>query len=91
MTKSLGVISTVLAAVLAWAAPAMSQAAPTATAPPSAPPPPPATKVEAFQPAAGTIFTIGYNDLGTIGYSIVVDARERPTRAGPRLVVSPLR
>jgi len=40
--------------------------------------------VEAFQPAAGTIFTIGYNDLGTIGYSIVVDARELTDARGTK-------
>src|SRR3954469_23109358 len=36
----------------------------------------PATKVEAFRPAAGTLFTIGFNELGSIGYNVTVDARE---------------
>ncbi len=66
------VIATVCSLTLANAqAPTAPAAAP---APP--PPPPPATKVEAFRPAAGSVITFGYNELGTIGYQISVDARE---------------
>lgn len=44
--------------------------------------PVPATKVEAFRPAAGTVMTLGYNDLGEVS-GISVDARElRDTRGG---------
>jgi hypothetical protein len=38
-------------------------------------PPPPATKVEAFKPAAGTLVTFGYNELGSVS-GVSVDARE---------------
>jgi hypothetical protein len=54
-----------------------------APAPPAAvtsAPPPPATKIEAFKPAAGTVVTLGYNELGST-YGVSVDAREmRDTR-----------
>ena len=64
------VISTVCSLTLANAqAPTVPAAAPV-------PPPPPATKVEAFRPAAGSVITFGYNELGTIGYQVSVDARE---------------
>src|SRR3954469_11435712 len=53
---------------------AQAPAAPVAATP--ATPPAPATKVESFRPAAGTLVTIGYNELGTIGYNVSVDARE---------------
>jgi hypothetical protein len=54
-----------------------AQAVPAATPPVS---PPPATKVEAFRPAAGSVVTFGYNELGEIS-GISVDARElRDTR-----------
>ena len=43
--------------------------------PAAATPPPPATKLEAFRPAAGTVLTIGYDPLGSVG-SISVNARE---------------
>jgi hypothetical protein len=36
---------------------------------------PPATKLEAFKPAAGSIVTLGYNDLGQTS-GVAVDARE---------------
>lgn len=38
-------------------------------------PPPPATRLEAFKPAAGTVMTLGYNDLGRVS-GVSVDARE---------------
>ncbi len=42
--------------------------------------PPPATKLEAFKPAAGTVVTVGYTELGTVSGSpsgtVSVDARE---------------
>ena len=37
--------------------------------------PVPATKLEAFRPAAGTVVTFGYNDLGTVN-GVAVDVRE---------------
>jgi hypothetical protein len=37
--------------------------------------PPPATKMEAFKPAAGSLVTFGYNELGKIS-RIAVDVRE---------------
>jgi hypothetical protein len=38
-------------------------------------PPPPATKMEAFEPSAGSVMTLGYDDVGSI-QGIAVDARE---------------
>jgi hypothetical protein len=38
-------------------------------------PPPPATRIEAFKPAAGTVVTFGYNELGSVS-GVSVDARE---------------
>lgn len=53
------------------------------TAPPRQPPlgaaqpaPPPATKLEGFKPAAGSVTTLGYDELGTASYGVSVDARE---------------
>lgn len=37
--------------------------------------PPPATRLEAFKPAAGTLVTFGYNELGRVG-NVSVDVRE---------------
>lgn len=37
--------------------------------------PPPATKLEGFKPAAGSVLTIGYDELGNVG-GISVDVRE---------------
>ncbi|SRR6266571_2104304 len=58
-------------------------AAASAQAPPQAAvtsPLTPATKIEAFKPAAGTLVTWGYNELGSVS-GISVDAREiRDTR-----------
>jgi hypothetical protein len=48
---------------------------PPPAAPPAAPPLPPATRLEAFKPAAGTLVTFGYNELGSVG-DVSVDARE---------------
>jgi len=53
-----------------------------ASAPVTQQPLPPATKLEAFKPAAGTVVTIGYDELGRVG-TISVDAREhRDARGG---------
>jgi hypothetical protein len=65
-----------LVLTLSFATFAQAQAGPPAASPASVQQPPPATKVEAFRPSAGTIVTLGYNDLGTIGFQVVVDARE---------------
>jgi hypothetical protein len=54
--------------------PAFSQA-PAAARANQAPPLAPATKLEAFEPAAGSVLTLGYSELGTIG-SVSVDVRE---------------
>ena len=62
-----------LAAVLFCAA--ASAQAPTQPAAVTSVPPPPATKIEAFKPAAGTVVTFGYNELGSVS-GISVDARE---------------
>lgn len=49
---------------------------------PSAPPLPPATKLEAFSPTAGSVMTVGDNDLGTAG-SVSVHAKEfRDSKSG---------
>jgi hypothetical protein len=45
------------------------------TAAQALPAPPPATKLEGFKPAAGSVLTIGYNDLGNVS-GISVDVRE---------------
>jgi hypothetical protein len=45
-------------------------------------PPPPATKLEAFQPAAGSILTFGYHDLGSAGCCVTVDARRMADSKG---------
>ena len=39
------------------------------------PPPPPATKIEGFKPAAGSVLTLGYDELGSVA-GISVDVRE---------------
>ena len=39
------------------------------------PAPPPATKIEGFKPAAGSVFTLGYDDLGSVS-GVSVDVRE---------------
>jgi hypothetical protein len=41
----------------------------------AATPPPPATKLEAFKPAAGSVVTLGYSELGRVS-GISVDVRE---------------
>jgi hypothetical protein len=38
-------------------------------------PTPPATKIEAFSPAAGSVLTLGYDDLGSVG-GVSVDVRD---------------
>jgi len=49
--------------------------APAAGAAAGTPAPPPATKLEAFKPAAGSVTTMGYSDLGREN-NIEVDVRE---------------
>ena len=46
--------------------------------------PPPATKLEAFKPAAGSLVTLAYDELGIVGL-VSVDVRE--LRAAGRIVV----
>lgn len=58
---------TILPMVARSQTPAQSAPAPIA--------PPPATRLEAFKPAAGTLVTLGYNQLGRVG-DISVDVRE---------------
>lgn len=80
VTRSFGLHSAlILAATCLFAS--SSQAQRGSAGPPAAPPTttsaalPPATKMEAFVPAAGTVYTFGYNELGVVG-AISVDARE---------------
>jgi hypothetical protein len=61
-----------LAASVSWTA-AQAQISPPASA--QTPPPPPATKIEAFKPAAGSVVTMAYNELGEVS-GISVDVRE---------------
>ena len=44
----------------------------------------PLTKLEAFKPAAGTVFTLGYNEMGSVEYigRVSVDARELRDQKG---------
>jgi hypothetical protein len=49
-----------------------------------APPPPPATKIEGFKPAAGSVLTIGYDELGSVG-GISVDVREMRDAKGAQV------
>lgn len=46
--------------------------------------PTPATKMESFKPAAGSVMTLGYDELGRIG-QISVDVREMHNSAGDRV------
>lgn len=66
--------------VSGWAG---AQGAPGGRAAPVPPPPPspPATKIEAFKPAAGTVVTFGYNELGAVS-GIEVDVRELRAASG---------
>ena len=65
----------VLVPLVAFFALRASAQAPPAAGAASAPSPPPATKLEAFKPAAGTLVTMAYNELGSI-LGVSVDARE---------------
>jgi hypothetical protein len=57
-------------------APAGAQTPPQGTATSAAAPaPPPATKLEAFHPAAGSVVTLGYTELGRVA-GAAVDVRE---------------
>ena len=76
MTKPSFVVSGAVIATVCSLTLGNAQAPPVAAAAAPAPPPPPATKVEGFRPAAGSVVTFGYNELGRIGYNISVDARE---------------
>lgn len=74
ITASLVVIFASL--VVAQGVPAPGQQAPPTVA--SQPALPPATKLEGFQPEAGSVMTVGYDELGRIGYPIngvTVDVR----------------
>ena len=64
-------VSSVCVAEASRAQGTTSSAAPVA----SSAPPPPATKLEAFKPAAGSLVTFGYNELGKIA-GVSIDARE---------------
>jgi hypothetical protein len=48
------------------------------------PPPPPATLMEAFQYPVGTLFTVGYDDLGEVA-GISVEVREMRDAGGGRV------
>jgi len=53
----------------------MAQSPGASIAPNTSPPPPPATKLEAFKPSAGSVVTLGYDDLGSVR-AVEVDVRE---------------
>src|SRR4051812_28146106 len=61
-----------LAASVSWTA---VQAQIPSAAAAQTPPPPPATKIEAFKPAAGSVVTMAYDELGGVS-GISVDVRE---------------
>jgi len=63
-------------AILFSAACAKSQNAPAAQQAQGSVAQAPATKMEAFRPSAGSVFTLGYDALGKIGLKISVDVRE---------------
>jgi hypothetical protein len=69
-----------MAAYLSWS-PVEAQAAPPAAAPVAPPTLPPATKLEAFKPAAGSVLTIGYSELGNVS-GVSVDIREMRDASG---------
>jgi hypothetical protein len=69
LSRAVGVVGTVLSSV------ASAQNPPPPGAQTPAAPLPPATKLEAFKPAAGTVVTVAYNELGGI-LGVSVDARE---------------
>jgi hypothetical protein len=52
-----------------------------ATGPQTAPAAPPATKLEGFKPAAGSVVTFGYDELGRIGL-VSADVRELRSTTG---------
>jgi hypothetical protein len=59
-------------ALASWNAAEAQGVSPTAG---QAPPPPPATKIEAFKPAAGSVVTLAYDELGVVR-GVSVDVRE---------------
>lgn len=54
------------------------------TSQPPSQPPPPATKIEGFKPAAGSVVTLGYDELGGVR-GISVDARELRDQRGTQV------
>ncbi|MEQ1760400.1 MAG: hypothetical protein ABL986_18970 [Vicinamibacterales bacterium] len=64
--------------VVIFAMPLMAQVGAPGTPPGVAQPaPPPATKLEGFEPAAGSVVTLGYDEIGSLGYGLVsVSVRE---------------
>lgn len=67
------IIATSFVALLATSAMAQGGAAPPAAAPQQ--PLPPATKLEGFKPAAGSVLTVGYDELGGVG-NLTADVRD---------------
>jgi hypothetical protein len=74
--------------ILWWAVPAPPLSAQGAAPPPQpmvlTAPLPPATTMEAFQYPVGTLFTVGYDDLGEVG-GISVEVREMRDARGGRV------
>ena len=58
-----------------------AQGGPAAGQSAAVPPSPPATKIEAFKPAAGSVLTLGYDELGSVG-GVSVDVREMRATKG---------
>lgn len=73
-TSTRVIIGAAIATFVASAVGAQGRGTTTGQSAPTAPPPP-ATKLEAFKPAAGSVLTLGYDDLGVVG-GISVDVRE---------------
>src|SRR6266704_1394057 len=72
-------VGSLLAATVLVLVGSLRAQAPAPTAPPVAQPPlAPATKLEGFKPAAGSVVTFGYNNLGHVGglLGVSVDVRE---------------
>ena len=75
----LRVLAAIAFGIVAQRASAQGIAAAAAAAQPA---PPPATRLEAFKPAAGSVLTLGYNELGRIS-GVSVDSREmRDSKGG---------
>jgi hypothetical protein len=67
--------------LIAFASRAVAQSAAVPASAAAQPAPPPATKLEAFKPAAGSVVTFGYNELGKVG-GASVDVRQMRAGAG---------